>query len=127
MTGRTEAQRQASSANARLATEGKRRRAEERRKEAETRIDDVYGPVRGEILLALQAVVAGDRKEAATRIQKALLSLAAAAVSGIFDPVRHRACMNALRETQGRGIRVMLDVQRLPSDPVAIRDPRGRR
>lgn len=105
---RTQAQREASSRNARLATEGKRRRAEERRKEAEARIDEVYEPVRVEIAAALEAVVAGDRASAAARVQKALLSLAAAAVSGIFDPVRHRACMNALRETQGRGIRVML-------------------
>jgi hypothetical protein len=90
--------------NARLASEGKRRRADERREEAEARLDEVYGPVRGEIVAAVEAAAAGNRRLAATCVQLALLSLASVAASGTFDPVRHRACMHALREAQGRGI-----------------------
>jgi hypothetical protein len=109
MMERTEAQRQASSKNARLATEGKRRRATERReqaearrKQAEARLDELYRPVHAEILAALEAAVAGDRNAAATRERQALLAAAgaaaAAAAAGIYDSARHRTCLLALRE-----------------------------
>ncbi len=100
----TPKQSAASSRNARKATAAKIARAGERREAAKGALLDAYEPVTLRITYAIQAALKGQPERAAGEVQVALLTLAEIAAVGTFDPVRHRACMLALRECVGRNI-----------------------